>query len=96
MKYKTRKAIKGHIQKGKEDWWDCFCGKQHKGFPYRCPRSSLEEFTCKATSEASKRLVGVHFNGVLPAFIAVEIHLLLKQSKKNTIWNLDVAGEYNI
>ena len=31
-------VVKGHIQQSKEDWWTClYCGKQHKGFPYKCP-----------------------------------------------------------
>jgi hypothetical protein len=38
MLMETREKVKGHVQKDKFDWWDCgHCGKQHKGFPYRCP-----------------------------------------------------------
>ena len=38
MKSETREKVEGHIQKSKDDWWDClFCEKQHKGFPYECP-----------------------------------------------------------
>jgi len=37
QEYKTREVVEGHIHQSKEDWWDCQCGKQHKGFPYMCP-----------------------------------------------------------
>jgi hypothetical protein len=33
----TRERIKGYIQQSKEDWWLCKCGKEHRGFPYKCP-----------------------------------------------------------
>ena len=29
--------MKNHIQKSKEDWWECMCGEYHKEFPYKCP-----------------------------------------------------------
>ena len=38
---------KNYVQKNKEDWWLCKCGKHHKGFPYQCPESeeiNQEEF----------------------------------------------------
>ena len=41
MNWLTRDKVKGHVQQSKDDWWDCNCGKQHKGYPYLCPIKSL-------------------------------------------------------
>jgi len=40
----TRDKVEGHIQKSKLDWWDCNCGKQHKGFPYKCPEQNDQTY----------------------------------------------------
>jgi len=35
---KTRTDLpEDYQQKDKNDWWECSCGKFHKGFPYKCP-----------------------------------------------------------
>lgn len=30
-----------YVQKSKEDWWKCKCGKFHKGFPYKCLNNKI-------------------------------------------------------